>query len=934
MARRITTRAKKESSLFSSAPPAPRFEEILSPEELFDQQALVKGLRRIDWGFTPDDTSFLSHDIHPYPAKFIPQIPGHLIARLSLRGDLVFDPFGGSGTTALEALRLGRRALVVDANPVGLLVGRVKTSRLTPEAETDVQSIRSAVLANAAALPSTSEMIGSYGSFVPEITHCSKWFSEVAVSELSLIRSYVSRLETPQGRDIASLAMSRIMLRASNQDSETRYAAKPRALARGDTLAMFVQALDNVVMDVRQTASELGHGVVEFVQADTRHLDCARFPDESVDLVVTSPPYGNSMDYHLYHRFRIFWLGGDPRALARIEVGSHLRHQKEVTGFETYRTEIGMCLNHIGRIVRAGRYVAIVIGDALYEGKTYNGASLIRDLAQDSGLEHLATIKRGIHQTKRSFVAAGRRATTESIVVLQRPSRRVSVRLAPPPYRLWPYEVELRNREVESLTGARLSARASDSTVKLDPWQITKLRRCAFTHWLEAVNGVREKTWQAILENGLASPNSARKDPKYATHGIHPYKGKFYPQLAKALINLAGLRPGSIVLDPFCGSGTTLLEAHLNGLAARGCDLHPLAAKIARAKVGVLDLEPTLVSDAINTLLHKLGHTQPTNTQHMDQFARETQNEIEAWFAPAIIAKLNWILAAIRSVSAGVLQDFFEVVLSSIVRDVSHQEPSDLRIRRRKSPLADANVVEMFSQSLGVQSARLERFWSIKGYCPYPFFLPQIAEGDARKWETLARAGLAKETVDAVITSPPYATALPYIDTDRLSLLMLMGLNASARRPLEEQLTGSREIKVGDRKELDLTFQDKTVVGLPASVVRFTRDLFSKMNQAPVGFRRKNMPALLLRYFTQMSEVMSNIVTALKPGAEAFVVMGDNATSAGAETIIIPTATLVADIAASTGLTCVERIPITVTTEDYVHVRNAIRENVVLRLRK
>src|ERR1700751_2131783 len=80
-------------------------------EPLFLEEpiSVAERLRRIDWAFRLDDTGFLTHDIHPYPAKFIPQVPGTLIATLSARGELIFDPFGGSGTTALEAIRLGRR---------------------------------------------------------------------------------------------------------------------------------------------------------------------------------------------------------------------------------------------------------------------------------------------------------------------------------------------------------------------------------------------------------------------------------------------------------------------------------------------------------------------------------------------------------------------------------------------------------------------------------------------------------------------------------------------------------------------------------------------------------------------------------------------------------------------------------------------------------
>jgi DNA modification methylase len=913
---------------------APIFREIGSPEELFDRNAVVEDLRRVDWAFTEDDTTFLSHDIHPYPAKFIPQIPGHLIARLSLRGDLVFDPFGGSGTTALEAVRLGRRAIVVDANRVGILAGRVKTCRLKSETERDLRAIRNVLLARQDNLPPAPDLLAKYAGFVPDVPNRSKWFPDTSCAELALIRAQIARLETVEARDIASLAMSRIILRASFQDSETRYTVRSRTIEPGEVLALYVRALDSVVQDVRSTAWDVRYGVATFIEGDARHLSPETFPDQSVDLVVTSPPYGNATDYHLYHRFRLFWLGADPCELARIEIGSHLRHQRESTGHDSYRDEMQACLCQMARVLRPGRYAAIVIGDSVYGGVTYDGAEMIERLGLEAGLEHVTTLRRAIHRTKRSFVAAGRRATSEVIVVLQRPAIRSYVFLAPAPYRLWPYEEVLRRREIEALAGGKARPGRGGVGVNVDRCHFAKLRRLTFSHTVIPAGHRSEQTWQAILENGLAFSEAARKDPKYVTHGIHPYKGKFYPQLAKSLINVVGLRPGAVVLDPFCGSGTTLLEGYLNGLSSHGCDLNPLAAKIARCKLGVLELDPGLVSDAVKTLLDKLAHAPSRCAASMDQVERAAHEEIVSWFPGPVIGKMNWLLGAIRSVSAGILQDFFEVVLSSIIRDVSQQEPTDLRIRRRKTPLTDADVLGTFREALGIQYNRIERFWSIRGYCPYPFFKPLIVEGDCRAFGTLERCGVKPASVDLVLTSPPYATALPYIDTDRLSILVLCGLNASARKPLEHGLTGSREITKVHRRLLEEQLDGEMASRLPKSVTAFVRGLYRQMTEVEVGFRRRNMPALLARFFDDMQSVLANVQTALKPGADAMVVMGSNATSVGEDPIPIPTSRLVADVALDLGLDLVEEIPITVTTENLVHIKNAIRGNVVLRLRK
>ena len=88
-------------------------------------------LDSIHWDFANAKTGYLTHRLHPYPAKFIPQIPSALIQELSSVGETVGDIFCGSGTTLLEALRLKRNAVGIDANPLASLISKAKTTRLT-----------------------------------------------------------------------------------------------------------------------------------------------------------------------------------------------------------------------------------------------------------------------------------------------------------------------------------------------------------------------------------------------------------------------------------------------------------------------------------------------------------------------------------------------------------------------------------------------------------------------------------------------------------------------------------------------------------------------------------------------------------------------------------------------------------------------------------
>lgn len=909
----------------------PAYVEINSIDEIRNEKKVAAALQAIDWSFTTDDTGFLTHDLHPYPAKFIPQIPGHCIAQLSLPGELVLDPFGGSGTTALEAVRLGRRALSIDANAVGTLIGRVKTSNLNRTASRDLRAIRSALSTRLVDLSVTDALCKENADFIPEIPNIDKWFSITSRGELAFIRSRITNMESKKARDIALLALSRIILAVSFQDSETRYSSKPRNIPQGETLKRFLVALDDIVKNVFRTQAVLRYGVCKFVTADTRQIGHGRYKSDSIDLIVTSPPYGNANDYHLYHRFRLLWLGHDPRKLGKIEIGSHLRHQKESSGFDSYLDEMEQSLSGMFRILRDGRYAVLVVGDAIYKKVLYPAAKALSEVAGRIGFETVCIIERQIHSTKRSFVVAGRRATTEKLLVLRKPPKMVSVWFVPPPYKLWPYESLFRKREIESIIGTPTNVHNGESfCLRIDPYTVTKARRLVFTHGMGMTALDNDPTWQGIIENGFALQPSARKDPKYVTHGLHPYKGKFYPQLAKGLMNLCNLPPGATVLDPFCGSGTTLLEGYLNGYRSFGCDMNPLAAKIAKAKLGILEVNPDVVREAVGTLVRRIEEAPTKPTAQREQLDPSCLDEISKWFPEPVISKLNWLLGTIRSVTEGVTRDFLEVILSSIIREVSQQAPNDLRIRRRKEPIDNADVFQLYLDALDTQYARIEKFWSVRGYSPEKFRSCRVVEGDSRNRDTFELLRLGKNDVDLVLTSPPYATALPYIDTDRLSLLVLFGMDSSARRPVEHTLIGSREIVTNERRQLEESIGDGGN-GLPESVYKYLQNLHRRVSRADVGFRRKNMPALLLRFFQDMAVVLKNCHHVLRRGGEAMIVIGDNRMRVDSDYERIATTDFVQDIAIACGLELLERINISVTTENLVHIKNAITENVVLR---
>src|SRR5207248_3747042 len=129
-----------------------------------------------------------------------------------------------------------------------------------------------------------------------------------------------------------------------------------------------------------------------------------------------------------------------------------------------------------------------------------------------------------------------------------------------------------------------------------------------------------------------------------------------------------------------------------------------------------------------------------------------------------------------------------------------------------------------------------------------------------------------RRKADVIITSPPYATALPYLDTDRLSLCFLGLLPRVQHRERDQAMIGNREITDRTRRDYWGAFKS-TGNGLPRSVKKLISEIQTLNQSRDVGFRRRNLPSLLYKYFHDMRQVFVGMREILKPGASAFVVV-------------------------------------------------------------
>ena len=439
-------------------------------------------------------------------------------------------------------------------------------------------------------------------------------------------------------------------------------------------------------------------------------------------------------------------------------------------------------------------------------------------------------------------------------------------------------------------------------------------------------NGVPTKEIpQLLLLDEIGLPN--RRCLRYGTHGLHEYRGKFFPQLVRSLINVAGVPRRGIVADPMCGSGTSAVEAVLGDYQALGLDMNPLSVLMARVKCSLLSIDPKFLVAAYEGLRGQLLRPAGKRNGRLTYFgslpARD-QDYLSGWFSEQVLQDLDEVARAIKGADKRV-RDFFRLCLSNIIRSVSWQKDDDLRVRKEVRLDAEIDPIREFLEELG-RSVRvvLAFLYHNKGTHFGSF---EIAESDARKlagaWDRW------KGKIHTVITSPPYATALPYLDTDRLSLCYLGLLSRPEHRRRDEDMIGNREISERQRSLYWALFESSRKK-LPPSVSSLIQRVSTLNSKIDVGFRRRNLPALLTKYFSDMQQVFEGIKAVLRPGSPAYIVIGNNHTIAGGERVEIETASLLVDIAAAVGLKPEDRIPMEMLVSRDIFKKNAVASEEIL----
>lgn len=369
-----------------------------------------------------------AHHFHAFAARFPPQLPALFIEALTKPGDRVLDPLMGSGTTVLEAHRLGRCGIGCDLDPLAVRQARVKT---TPVDGDLVRAAGERVIAQARAALSNPQALDAEleRRYEPSaLAFLRYWFLPRTQRELLALLLAIEAVPQPAVRAFLEIAFSSIIITKSGGVSLARDLAhsRPHRVAKTpkDAIDQFAARLAKnlALLD----ALPEGGPPPRICRADARALP---FAAESVDLVVTSPPYANAIDYMRAHKFSLVWFGKSPAELARLRrryIGSEFRGAEGVTLpprtqdvvarvhradpargriLRKYYGEMTATLREICRVTRAGAAVILVVGSSTMRGIDTETHHCLREIAAAIGFETEEPVERRLDRDRRMLPA-------------------------------------------------------------------------------------------------------------------------------------------------------------------------------------------------------------------------------------------------------------------------------------------------------------------------------------------------------------------------------------------------------------------------------------------------------------------------------------------------------------------------------------------------
>lgn len=360
---------------------------------------LTSRLRKIDWDFAGSQSESPFSALHWYPARFASQLPATLIGLLSEPGQVVVDPFVGSGTTLVEAQRLCRKSIGMDLNPVACAIAKAKTLPLpASKISTITQALRQDAISRVVDLKTETVIVPP--------TVQSKWYTATVRRDLAKLW-YLVQAYRGNHRTLAQAAFSAVLLPVCRETRHWGYVcdnSSPIDNHGGDVLGRYCEVLNRLaeayqerdaeIIARRSSIEQIEHS--EVICGDARkELD--RLNPRSIDLVVTSPPYFGVSDYVKAQRLSMEWFDYDIEPLRQNEIGARSKRHR-LTAVADYTAEMAQVFDRVRRCLKPEAACVVIIGESATRESVL--LALLKSL-HDVGLKLRLNLNRRVSSQRR-----------------------------------------------------------------------------------------------------------------------------------------------------------------------------------------------------------------------------------------------------------------------------------------------------------------------------------------------------------------------------------------------------------------------------------------------------------------------------------------------------------------------------------------------------
>jgi site-specific DNA-methyltransferase (cytosine-N4-specific) len=365
------------------------------------------------------------YGIHPYPAMFHFLLVRKFIRELSNEGDLILDPFCGSGVSAVEAMLNSRNYVGYDINPLAVLIAKVRTTPIPTEKALKLLEL---ILKQ-----------DLKGYEIPSFPNIEYWFDEDVIEELAKLRAVIFGIEEVSLQNLFKVAFSETVRLVSRVDRGEFKLVRAKKVKKQDVKLIFEAIARRNIVRLSVLSKLPLKASVDIQQLNV--LEGLPLKDESVDLVITSPPYGDSkttVAYEQFSKLSVKWLGLD-NGFENHQLGAKEKgYEQELPSEElseclekikkadpkrarevySFYADLYRAIENISRKIKPGKHAVVVVGNRTVRGVELPTDRICASFFRHFGFVHIATLVREISNKR---MPAGT-MKYEYIVILQKSS--------------------------------------------------------------------------------------------------------------------------------------------------------------------------------------------------------------------------------------------------------------------------------------------------------------------------------------------------------------------------------------------------------------------------------------------------------------------------------------------------------------------------------